>query len=147
MPTAIVTGSGGLIGSEAVAYFARAGFDVVGLDNDMRAYFFGVEASTARRTAELERDLGDSFRALNIDVRDEDAVASAFREHARSIELVIHTAAQPSHDWAAREPHTDFAVNASGTLNLLEATRRHCPAATFIFTSTNKVYGLSLIHI
>lgn len=141
MPTAIVTGSGGLIGSESVRSFARAGFDVVGLDNDMRAYFFGPDASTARTTAELQHELGGSFRAMEIDIRDADAVAAIFRDHARSIELVIHTAAQPSHDWAASEPHTDFAVNATGTLNLLEAAREHCPDATFIFTSTNKVYG------
>ena len=136
-----MTGSGGLIGSEAVGYFVRAGFRVVGLDNDMRSYFFGPEASTAHTTARLERELTGAFQAMPIDIRDRDAVLSVFREHAKSIELVIHTAAQPSHDWAAREPHTDFAVNATGTLNILEATRNHCPEATFIFTSTNKVYG------
>jgi CDP-paratose 2-epimerase len=141
MPTAIVTGSGGLIGSESVQHFVEAGFDVVGLENDMRARFFGPSASTAPTTERLLRTVGDSFRSLNVDIRDTDAVDRVFAEVAGPLELVIHTAAQPSHDWAAREPRTDFTVNANGTLNLLEAARRHAPSATFIFCSTNKVYG------
>ena len=141
MPTAIVTGSGGLIGSESVQHFVQAGYDVIGLENDMRARFFGPSASTRHTSQRLVRTLGDSFRWLEIDIRDNDAVDRAFADVAGSLELVIHTAAQPSHDWAARDPHTDFSVNANGTLNLLEATRRHAPAATFIFCSTNKVYG------
>jgi CDP-paratose 2-epimerase len=141
MPTAIVTGSGGLIGSESVQRFVAAGYDVIGLDNDMRAYFFGPAASTAPTTERLQRSLSESFRALDLDIRDADGVDRVFAEHARSLELVIHTAAQPSHDWAASAPQTDFTVNANGTSNLLEATRRHAPAATFIFCSTNKVYG------
>ncbi len=141
MPTAIVTGSGGLIGSESVQHFARAGYDVVGLENDMRARFFGPSASTSHTTERLRHELGGSFRSLSIDIRDATAVERAFAEVGASLELVIHTAAQPSHDWAASDPQTDFAVNANGTLNLLEATRRHAPAATFIFCSTNKVYG------
>jgi CDP-paratose 2-epimerase len=140
MPTAIVTGSGGLIGSEAVRCFARAGFDVVGLDNDMRARFFGSTASTQHTSDELRREF-ENFVGLEVDIRDQGAVDRVFADHARSLELIIHTAAQPSHDWAAREPHTDFGVNALGTLNLLEATRKHKPEATFVFTSTNKVYG------
>lgn len=141
MPTAIVTGSGGLIGSEATAHFVRCGYDVIGLENDMRARFFGPEASTQPTTARLQRELGSAFRSLDSDIRDLDSVERIFAAHARSIELVIHTAAQPSHDWAARDPQTDFAVNAQGTLNLLDATRRHAPEATFVFCSTNKVYG------
>lgn len=141
MPTAIVTGSGGLIGSESVERFVEAGFDVIGLDNDMRSYFFGPTASTAPTTERLLQALGDSFQALDLDIRDAESVNRVFARHANSLELVIHTAAQPSHDWAAQEPQTDFAVNANGTLNLLEATRRHAPDATFIFCSTNKVYG------
>jgi CDP-paratose 2-epimerase len=141
MPTAIVTGSGGLIGSEAAQHFTQAGFDVVGLENDMRARFFGPSASTAHTTERLKRTLGDSFRSLEIDIRDADAVERVFAELSHSLELVIHTAAQPSHDWAASDPQTDFTVNANGTLNLLDATRRHSPSATFIFCSTNKVYG------
>jgi CDP-paratose 2-epimerase len=140
MAIALITGSGGLIGSEAVRYFASEGFDVIGLDNDMRARFFGPDASTRHTSDELGRQF-DNFSGLDVDIRDQDAVDRVFAENSKSIELVIHTAAQPSHDWAAREPHTDFGVNALGTLNLLEAARRHTPDATFIFTSTNKVYG------
>jgi CDP-paratose 2-epimerase len=140
MPVAIVTGSGGLIGSETVKHFVSQGFDVVGLENDMRARFFGPEAATAANTARLVESL-DAFRSLDVDVRDRDAVERVFRAHAADLELVVHTAAQPSHDWAARDPHTDFTVNANGTLNLLQATREHKPEATFVFTSTNKVYG------
>ena len=138
MPTAIVTGSGGLIGSESVAYFVEAGYDVIGFENDMRARFFGGEASTQVVTQRLTAQYPE-FRSLEIDIRDADAVSRAFV--SAGVELVIHTAAQPSHDWAASDPQTDFAVNANGTLNLLEATRHHAPEATFIFTSTNKVYG------
>lgn len=141
MPIALITGSGGLIGSESARFFAGQGFDVVGLDNDMRAYFFGADASTGPSSKRLAEELGESFRAVDLDIRDQDGVDRLFGEHKSQIELVVHTAAQPSHDWAAREPHTDFGVNAVGTLNLLQAAREHCPSATFIFTSTNKVYG------
>jgi CDP-paratose 2-epimerase len=141
MPTVIVTGSGGLIGSESVEHFVRAGFDVIGLENDMRAQFFGPSASTAHSTERLLRSFGDSFRSLELDIRDVDGVMRVFAEHSSTLELVIHTAAQPSHDWAASDPQTDFGVNANGTLNLLEATRRHAPTASFVFCSTNKVYG------
>src|SRR3954468_16256555 len=141
MPIAIVTGSGGLIGSESVSYFVELGFDVIGLDNDMRAYFFGEEASTKPTSARLAEELGDAFRPQNLDIRDREGIDRLFAEHGKRIELIVHAAAQPSHDWAAREPHTDFSVNATGTLNLLQAARDHCPDATFVFTSTNKVYG------
>ena len=141
MPVAIITGSGGLIGSESVRHFVQEGYDVIGLENDMRARFFGADASTAQTTRALSESYPDEFCSLELDVRDADGVAKVFAEHARGIELVIHTAAQPSHDWAANDPQTDFAVNANGTLNLLEATRRYAPDATFIFCSTNKVYG------
>jgi CDP-paratose 2-epimerase len=141
MPVAIVTGSGGLIGSESVQHFVEDGYEVIGLENDMRARFFGPDASTAHTTEALVRRYPDEFRSLEIDIRDAEAVSRVFTERPGEIELVIHTAAQPSHDWAASDPQTDFAVNASGTLNLLEAARRHAPGATFIFCSTNKVYG------
>ena len=141
MPVAIITGSGGLIGSESVAHFAQLGFDVIGVDNDMRAYFFGPEATTQPTTDRLAGELGGAFRPLSLDIRDADGVMAVFAEHAKDIELVVHTAAQPSHDWAASEPQTDFSVNANGTLNMLQAARTHAPDATFIFTSTNKVYG------
>ena len=141
MPLAIVTGSGGLIGSESVSHLVETGHDVIGVENDMRAYFFGPDASTSAQSARLQKQYPDSFRSLAIDIRDMDAIDRLFSDNAAQLELVIHTAAQPSHDWAASEPLTDFSVNANGTLNLLEATRRHKPEATFIYTSTNKVYG------
>ena len=141
MPIAIITGSGGLIGSESVAHFVRAGYDVIGLENDMRARFFGESASTSHTTERLVDQFEGSFRSIEIDIREADAVNGVFAEHASDVELIIHTAAQPSHDWAARDPHTDFTVNANGTLNLLQAARTHAAAATFIFCSTNKVYG------
>src|ERR1035441_9596228 len=140
MPIAIVTGSGGLIGSESTRHLVGEGFDVIGLENDMRAKFFGPDTSTSWITDELVATYPE-FRSLEVDIRDAEAVAKVFAEHARSIELIVHTAAQPSHDWAASDPHTDFTVNANGTLNVLEAARRHTPDAPFIFTSTNKVYG------
>jgi CDP-paratose 2-epimerase len=138
---ALITGSGGLVGSEAASHFVHEGYDVIGLENDSRARFFGPTASTAHTTERLRRTLGASFRSLDVDIRDSDAVNRVFADHHAAIELVIHAAAQPSHDWAASDPQTDFAVNANGTLNLLEATRRWAPTATFIFCSTNKVYG------
>jgi CDP-paratose 2-epimerase len=141
MPTAIVTGSGGLVGSESVIHFAERGWTVVGLDNDMRARFFGPDASTAPMTARLARRFASEFIPEDIDIRDAAAVERVFRREAGRIGLIVHAAAQPSHDWAATDPQTDFGVNANGTLNLLEAARRHAPDAPFIFCSTNKVYG------
>ena len=141
MSIAIVTGSAGLIGSEAARYFAEKGMEVVGVDNDMRRRFFGDEASTRWNRDRLQEDLGSRYEHASLDIRDDDAIEALFARYGNAIELVIHTAAQPSHDWAAREPKTDFSVNANGTLNLLEAVRAHSPEATFIFTSTNKVYG------
>lgn len=138
---ALVTGSAGLIGSEAAAHFAEQGLDVVGVDNDMRRTFFGDSASTAWSRARLERSLGRRYRHEDIDIRDRDRIVALVARYGSALELVIHTAAQPSHDWAAREPFVDFDINAVGTLNVLEATRQHAPDATFIFTSTNKVYG------
>jgi CDP-paratose 2-epimerase len=140
MSVVVVTGSAGLIGSEAAAFFHQRGFEVAGIDNDMRRQFFGDDASTRGQRRRLESSLR-RYRHFDLDIRDESAIAEVFGRYGRSIEAVIHTAAQPSHDWAARDPQTDFSVNARGTLNLLEATRRACPDASFIFTSTNKVYG------
>ena len=128
------------MGSETALHFGRQGYRVIGVDNNLREYFFGPEASTKWAVEELQAALGEAFTAVAADIRDFDAVRKAF-EAAGAIDLVVHTAAQPSHDWAAREPFTDFGVNAQGTLNLLEATRQFAPKATFIFTSTNKVYG------
>jgi CDP-paratose 2-epimerase len=140
MSVAIVTGSAGLVGSETAAFLHHQGLDVVGIDNGMRAYFFGEEASTDWNTKRLEAAL-PRYRHERVDIRDEAAVDDLFRRYRGEIALVVHCAAQPSHDWAAREPITDFTVNANGTLVLLEATRKHAPNAVFIFTSTNKVYG------
>lgn len=140
MSTVIITGAAGLIGSESVRHFHEAGWDVIGIDNDMRSRFFGEEASTRWMAETLQADL-PAYRHHDVDIRDASAIDRIVGEVAASLELVIHTAAQPSHDWAAREPLTDFTVNAVGTVNMLEAVRRHAPTATFIFTSTNKVYG------
>jgi CDP-paratose 2-epimerase len=140
MSVAIVTGSAGLVGSEAARYFAEQGFDVVGIDNDMRAYFFGAEASTGWNREQLQHDV-PGYEHVALDIRDEDAVNRLFERFGTSTGLIVHTAAQPSHDWAAREPLVDFDVNARATLVLLEAARKHCPEAPFIYMSTNKVYG------
>jgi len=137
----VVTGSAGLIGSETSRHFAALGFDVVGIDNDMRCLFFGKEASTQWQREQLEHQLFSHYHHVEADVRDDAAIDRLFEHYGDAISLVVHTAAQPSHDWAAREPKTDFSVNALGTLNLLEATRRFAPDAAFVFTSTNKVYG------
>lgn len=140
MSVAVVTGSAGLIGAEAVRFLAAQGFDVVGIDNDMRRVFFGDEASTAWSRQRLEIEV-KGYRHIDGDIRDADLLNATFTRYGSAIAAVIHTASQPSHDWAARNPQVDFAVNATGTLNLLEATRLHCPDAVFVFTSTNKVYG------
>ena len=140
MKTLMVTGSAGLIGSEAVEYFAKQFDRVIGIDNDSRAYFFGVEASTRWNRDRLKKAYAN-YVHHDIDIRNYAALEHIFREHRDSISLIIHSAAQPSHDWAAREPLTDFGINATGTLHMLELTRQHCPEAVFIFTSTNKVYG------
>jgi len=140
MSVTIVTGSAGLIGSEAVRFFADKGMDVVGIDNDLRASFFGPDASTAWTGEQLCREV-PKYKHLSLDVRDREGIDGVFSQYAGEISLVIHTAAQPSHDWAAKNPPVDFSVNATGTLNLLEATRCFSPDAVFIFTSTNKVYG------
>jgi CDP-paratose 2-epimerase len=140
MDIALVTGSAGLIGAETVRFFSGKGYRVVGIDNDMRKWFFGDEASTAWSRRELESTI-PNYSHHAIDIRDRDRVEALLGEYGSDVKAVIHTAAQPSHDWAAKDPHTDFTVNANGTLTLLEAARQHCPKASFIFTSTNKVYG------
>jgi CDP-paratose 2-epimerase len=139
MKIAIVTGSCGLIGSETSKRLHEEGMAIVGVDNDMRRYFFGDDASTEKTRQQLRKL--QIYAHEETDIRDWDAVNTLFKKYGFAVAAVVHTAAQPSHDWAAREPLTDFAVNAQGTMNLLEATRLHAPEATFIFTSTNKVYG------
>lgn len=140
MKTAIVTGSGGLVGSESARFYLQEGWRVVGVDNDMRARFFGPEASTSWQVTRI-KEAFPAYTHVEADIRDLAAVDRLLETYGKDVELVIHTAAQPSHDWAASDPHTDFTVNANGTLTLLEAVRRHAPSAVFIFTSTNKVYG------
>jgi CDP-paratose 2-epimerase len=140
MSICLVTGAAGLVGSESVRYFAQKRFTVVGIDNDMRQYFFGEGASTDWNRKRLEEDI-PTYKHYTADIREAEAIEPIFQAYGTDIKLIIHTAAQPSHDWAARDPFVDFSVNANGTLILLEMTRRHCPDAVFIFTSTNKVYG------
>ena len=140
MSIAIITGSSGLIGSEATKFFHELGFKVIGVDNNMREYFFGQDGSVDWNTESLKKQL-PNFTHYATDIRNENAIRDIFRKYGKNISVVIHAAAQPSHDWAAKEPLTDFSVNATGTLVLLEATREFCPDAPFIFTSTNKVYG------
>jgi len=140
MSVAIITGSAGLVGSEGAAYFAHQGMTVVGIDNGMRKTFFGAEASTAWVKSRLQETL-DNYVHYEADIRDFDAIAAIFKTYGEDISLVVHTAAQPSHDWAASAPLVDFSVNANGTSVMLECTRLYAPDAAFIFTSTNKVYG------
>ena len=140
MSIVVITGAAGLIGSEAVRHFAKMGMDVVGIDNDMRGVFFGKEASTLWMRDRLCKEI-PTYRHWDIDIRNEQQMFAIFEQYGRHISLVVHTAAQPSHDWAAKDPITDFSVNANGTLVLLESVRRYAPEAVFIFTSTNKVYG------
>lgn len=140
MSVAIITGSAGLIGSEAVAFFSSKFDTIIGIDNNMRAYFFGEEASTEWNKTRLQESISN-YKHYKTDIRSFEEVEKIFKEYSTDIKLIVHTAAQPSHDWAAKEPLTDFHVNATGTINLLEATRLYSPEAVFIFTSTNKVYG------
>jgi CDP-paratose 2-epimerase len=141
MSVALITGSAGLVGSEAVTFFAGLGFDVVGIDNNMRSIFFGPDASTLWQRQKLEQTLGPKYTHFDEDIRNANGIGKIFQKYAGQIKLIVHTAAQPSHDWAASDPQTDFSVNANGTLNMLEATRKFAPQAVFIYTSTNKVYG------
>ena len=140
MKVAIITGSAGLIGSQACDFFSEKGYKIIGIDNDMRAYFFGEGSSTKDSLESLKSKIND-YEHYNIDIRDYQKLNEIFSKYSNDIDIVIHTAAQPSHDWAANEPLTDFSINATGTINMLEVTRLNCPKATFIFTSTNKVYG------
>lgn len=140
MNICVITGSAGLIGSEAVNFFADKFDLIVGIDNNLRKYFFGKEGSIEWNKNRLQNTVSN-YKHYDLDIRDSTAMETLFKEYNTDIKLVLHTAAQPSHDWAAKEPFTDFSVNANGTLNLLEMCRLYSPAAVFIFTSTNKVYG------
>ena len=140
MSIAIVTGSAGLIGSESVEFFSAHFDTIIGIDNNMRSYFFGKKASIDWNKTRLEHQI-DNYQHESIDIRNHERIDQLFQKYGSDIKLIVHTAAQPSHDWAAKEPLTDFTINANGTLNLLEATRKFSPQAVFVFTSTNKVYG------
>lgn len=140
MTVCIVTGSAGLIGSEAARFFSEQGLSVVGIDNDMRSRFFGASASTEWNRRRLEQTLRD-YKHESVDIRDRDALEGIFQRLGTSVAAVVHCAAQPSHDWAAKDVQTDFSINANGTLNLLDCARSHCPDAVFLHMSTNKVYG------
>ncbi|MEL7342606.1 MAG: NAD-dependent epimerase/dehydratase family protein [Bacteroidota bacterium] len=140
MNVVIITGSAGLIGSEAVSFFSSKFDLIVGIDNNFRARFFGENASVEWNRIRLEKEI-PNYEHHTVDIRDFNELGKIFEKYGKDIKLIVHAAAQPSHDWAAREPLTDFTVNANGTLNLLEQTRLNAPEAVFIFTSTNKVYG------
>jgi len=140
MSVVIVTGSCGLIGSETVSFFAGKGFSIVGIDNNMRKSFFGIDGSIIWNKRRLEKKY-KNYRHYFVDIRSESKINSIFKKYNKDIVLIVHAAAQPSHDWAAKDPLVDFRINADGTLVLLEAFRKFCPQAVFIFTSTNKVYG------
>lgn len=129
MSTVLITGSAGLIGSEAVHFFAQLGFNIVGIDNDMRSFFFGQAASTLWNRNLLKDKYGARYHHYDLDIREQESIENIFKEYSSDLDLIIHTAAQPSHDWAANDPHTDFTVNANGTLVLLEATRQYSPNA------------------
>ena len=140
MSVVIITGSCGLIGSETVNFFAAKGFEIVGIDNNMRKNFFGPDGSIIWNKQRLQKQ-HKNYRHYSVDIRNQHKINSIFKKFGKDVVLIVHTAAQPSHDWAAKDPQVDFSVNATGTLVLLEATRKFCPQAVFIFTSTNKVYG------
>ena len=140
MNIALVTGSSGLIGSESVKFFTDKFDLIIGIDNNQRVYFFGNEASTENTKLNLIKSF-PNYKHFDADIRDYNALEKIFSEYSNDIKLIVHTAAQPSHDWAAKEPFVDFNINATGTLNLLELTRKYAPDSVFIFTSTNKVYG------
>jgi CDP-paratose 2-epimerase len=140
MNIALITGSSGLIGGESVEFFSKKFDKVIGIDNNLRSYFFGEGGSTEWNRNRIQES-NPNFESRAIDIRNIEELSKVFVEYGKDIKLIVHTAAQPSHDWAAKEPLTDFGVNAVGTLNMLELTRLYCPEAVFIFTSTNKVYG------
>ncbi len=140
MSLAIITGSSGLVGSEAVNFFHDKGFDIIGIDNNLRKLFFGENGSTNWIKAKLLKR-NKNYKNYNIDIRNLNSLTNIFKKYKKSISVIIHCAAQPSHDYGKNFPFLDFNVNATGTLNLLELTKKYCPNAPFVFMSTNKVYG------
>ena len=140
MSIVLITGSSGLVGSESVNFFSKKGFDVIGIDNNLRKFFFGNEASTIWLKNKLIKK-NKKYQHFSIDIRNYTAIEKIFKKFKKNISLIIHCAAQPSHDYGKNHPIIDFNVNATGTLNLLELTKKYCDTAPFIFMSTNKVYG------
>ena len=140
MSVVLITGSSGLVGSESVNFFSKKGFDVIGIDNNLRKFFFGKEGSTFWIKNKLLKQ-NKKFKSLSIDIRNYNSLEKVFKRYKKNISLIIHCAAQPSHDYGKNYPIIDFNVNATGTLNLLELTKKHCSNIPFIFMSTNKVYG------
>ena len=140
MSIVLITGSNGLVGSESVNFFSDKGFEVIGVDNDLRKYFFGKNASTKWQNKILKKR-NKNFKNYTADIRNFQSLNKIFRKYKKNIKLIIHCAAQPSHDYGKTNPVVDFNVNATGTLNLLELTKKYCPDSPFIFMSTNKVYG------
>ena len=140
MSIILVTGSSGLVGSESVSFFSKKKFKIIGIDNNFRKYFFGINGSTISRRNELIKKY-NNYTHYDIDIRNYIRLEKIFKKYKNNISCIIHSAAQPSHDWSAKEPMTDFSINALGTINLLELTKKYSRDAVFIFTSTNKVYG------
>ena len=140
MSIILITGSSGLVGSESVNFFSKKGFDVIGIDNNLRKFFFGNDGSTHWVKNKLLKT-NKNFKSLSLDIRNYNGLKKIFKKYKKNISLIIHCAAQPSHDYGKNFPKIDFSVNATGTLNLLELTKKYCPNSPFIFMSTNKVYG------
>ena len=140
MSIAIVTGSGGLIGAESVKFFSDKFDKIIGIDNDSRRYFFGKTASVVSNINILKKEI-KNYKHHNLDIRNKLKIEKIFKKYKKNIKLILHCAAQPSHDWAAREPFTDFLINALGTLNILESVRKYSQNAKLVHMSTNKVYG------
>ena len=140
MKIALITGSCGLVGSESSAYFSKKGFKIIGIDNNTRKFLFGKDGDISWVKKKLKKNL-KNYSHFNVDIRNYFALKKIFFEYKKNIKVIIHAAAQPSHDWAKNKPFIDFDINARGTLNLLELTKQYCPKAPFIFMSTNKVYG------
>ena len=140
MNIALITGSCGLVGSESSIFFSKKKFKIFGIDNNTRKFFFGKDGDIGWIKKNLKKNI-PNYTHLNIDIRNFSALKNIFSKNRKNIKVIIHATAQPSHDWAKNEPFIDFDINAKGTLNLLELTKRYCPNAPFIFMSTNKVYG------
>ena len=140
MKIALITGSCGLVGSESSIFFSKKGFKILGIDNNTRKFFFGKDGDITWVKRKLKKDL-NNYQHLNIDIRNFTKLEKIFKKYKKNIKVIIHAAAQPSHDWAKDKPFIDFDINAKGTLNLLELTKLYCPKAPFLFMSTNKVYG------